>query len=192
MKIFILVGPSGSGKDTLGKVFTETGIPELISHTTRTIRDGEVDGVDYNFVTKEEIEEIEMIERSVYSGNIYGISKKEIDSKTSKHGNVFIITDINGMKQIEEIYKERVVPIFISVTLSQMIARMILRGDKEKDVLDRISHCIDNRELENIHKLKYVIINDDLQKAKEDLLLIIKKETDVEMCISIKNQPLAI
>lgn len=180
-RIFIIVGPSGSGKDTMGAFLKEKGIPELVSHTTRKIRKGEEDGVSYHFITKEEIDEIDMAETSNYAGNFYGLARDEISNKLSSYSYVFAITDINGMEQVKDIYGGMVIPIFISVDKSDMIERMTERGDRKEDILERVRHCEENNELESWKKCKYVIKNKDLKIAKKQLYEILSKEkVDIE------------
>ena len=175
-KIFVLVGPSGSGKTTLGEYLKSLGIPELVSHTTRRMRKGEIDGVTYHFINKEEFDSIEKVEYSEYAGNYYCLSKKEVENKLSKHNRVFAITDINGMKQVKEKYPEETISIFIEVTTNEMINRMMVRGDSEENIAKRINHAIENGELDNHKYCDYTIRNDKLYKAKHALDKIIRLE----------------
>lgn len=174
--IYILVGPSGSGKDSLGSHFESLGIPELVSTTTRKIRKGEVDGVAYNFVTKSEFDKIDKIEETEYSGNYYCLSKNEVDSKLSKYDNVFAITDVHGMQQIREQYPSETVAIFVQVTLDEMVERMKTRGDNIEDIAKRVSNAVLNRELENDKHCEYKIRNIDLEDAIWELENVIESE----------------
>lgn len=175
-KIFLLVGPSGSGKTSLGKYLTEIGIPELISHTTREIREGEIDGLTYYYVNKDEFNKIEKIEYSEYSGNYYCLSKKEIEDKLNKFKHVFVIVDINGVRQIKEKYPEETISIFIEVTLEEMIQRMEERKDSISDIANRVYHAVMSKELLNGTKCDYTIRNKDFEEAKEALNKIVKLE----------------
>lgn len=175
-KIFILVGPSGSGKTTLGEYLKTLGVPELVSHTTRKMRKGEIDGVTYHFIDKKEFNKIKRIEESEYDGNFYCLSKEEVDNKLAKFDKVFAITDIDGMRQVKEKYPVETVSIFIEVTIDEMIDRMIARGDSEENVAKRISHAIENNELENGKYCDYTIRNDELFKAKHSLDQVIRLE----------------
>lgn len=176
MRIFIIIGPSGSGKTTMGGFLKDYGIPELVSHTTREIREGEVDGVSYYFTNSDSIKEIDMIENSIYAGNTYGLSRIEVDSKLNQYENVFAITDFQGMTQIRSLYGDMVIPIFIEVELSDMIQRMTERGDSLDNITQRINYYKDNKESENASKCKYVVINKSLSQAKIQLLNIVKEE----------------
>lgn len=177
-KIFLLIGPSGSGKDTLGEYLKSKGIPELVSHTTRKMRDGEIDGINYHFISEEEFNKIERIEESKYSGNFYALSKSEVDSKLKEFNSVFAIVDINGYKQIKEKYPEETISIFIEVTLDEMAYRMKQRGDKKEDIAKRISNAILTDELSNGNECDYIIRNKegffDLSKEALDKIIILE------------------
>lgn len=177
-RIFLLIGPSGSGKDTLGEHLKSKGIPELVSHTTRKMREGEIDGVNYHFITKEKFNKIERIEESNYSGNFYALSKSEVDSKLKEFNSVFAIVDINGYEQIKEKYPEETVSIYIEVTLDEMAYRMRQRGDKKEDIAKRISNAILTDELSNGKECDYIIRNEDglfnLSKEALDKIIILE------------------
>lgn len=177
-KIFILVGASGSGKTTLGGFLKDMGIPELVSHTTRPMRDGEVEGVSYYFVSKGEFDKTDKIEYSEYAGNYYCLSKKETMDKLSKNKAVFAITDINGMTQIKEKYPNFVVPIYISIEKTETIEeRMSKRGDKAENIKKRIQNAIENDEFSNYKYCKYIIDNNgDLENAVTQLIKIVEDE----------------
>lgn len=179
-KIFILVGPSGSGKTTLGRYLESLGIPELVSHTTREPRKGEIEGKSYYFINKEEFDKIERVEYSNYSGNFYCLSKKEVENKLSNYEIVFAVTDINGMKQIKKQYPEETVSIFIEVTMDEMIDRMLERGDNKESIAKRMSNAVLNEELKNGKYCDYIVRNNELHKAQHSLDQIIRLERFVE------------
>lgn len=175
-RIFILMGASGVGKTTLGNFLKEQGIPELVSHTTREKRSGEIDGETYYFVSKEEFDQIEKIEFSNYNGNFYCLSKKEVEEKLQKHDKVFVIADINGVKQIKAHYPKQVTVIYISASLEEMKQRMKARGDSEEKIQSRIDYALKTKELENGKYADYIIENHDLNQAKKELLRIVLGE----------------
>mgnify|MGYP001161904937 CR=1 FL=1 len=179
-KIFILVGPSGSGKTTLGEYLKSKGIPELVSHTTRKKRKGEIDGVTYYFISKKEFDALEKIEYSEYDGNFYCLSKKEVEEKLLKFNSVFAITDIHGVQQIKKHYPNEGVAIFIETTIDERVDRMKKRGDSKENIASRVAHAIINDELENGKYCDYIIRNDKLQKAKLALNRIILEHLHLE------------
>ena len=182
MKIILLVGASGSGKTTIGKRLEDLGIPQLISHTTRIQRHGEVEGKDYYFVNKKEIENIEFIESSTYDGNTYGLSKKELLQKTSMSDTVYFITDKHGAKQIQELYPEETEYFWVSIDTSLMIERMVSRGDKWDKILKRINHSQENLELyppsyESKYNVEYTELRANVNIEKI-VVAILRKITD--------------
>ncbi|HDR7922608.1 guanylate kinase [Bacillus paranthracis] len=176
-EIFILLGPSGSGKTTLGKTLEEKmGIPEVISHTTRKPRVGEVDGRDYYFVSNKTFDELDKIESVVYAGNSYCVSREEIDSKLTMHDRIYVVTDINGAMQVKKAYSDIVTIIFISLSLTRMGWRMFRRGDSFSKIKDRILYCIKNKEGKNHLHADYVVVNNNFDRAVQELNGIVSKK----------------
>lgn len=161
-KIFIFVGPSGAGKTTLiDKIKDELNIPNLITHTTRAKRIGEVDGKNYHFVSVEEFNKLDKIEYTKYSENFYGLSKKEIDNKLKYNDKVLITQEKSGALKTKEIYGDSVKIIYLYVSLETMRQRMRDRGDSEESINKRINNAISSNEFENIKIADYVLINED-------------------------------
>lgn len=178
-KIFLLMGPSGSGKTTLGGYLKELGIPELVSHTSRPPRKGEVNGVNYYFVDKEKFMDLELIEFVEYDGHYYGMSKDEVRRKFAQSNKVFVIAEFNGAKQFKEAYPQEIVIIFITIPLAEMEKRMRERGDSEKSIKRRIERAIQQKEHDNKWIADYVIENINLEKSKEQLKKIVESEINV-------------
>ncbi|MDX5808201.1 guanylate kinase [Bacillus cereus group sp. BfR-BA-02730] len=176
-EIFILVGPSGSGKTTLGKTLEKRmGIPEVISHTTRKPRAGEVDGRDYYFVSNKTFDELDKIESVVYAGNSYCVSRGEIDSKLTMHDRIYVVTDINGAMQVKKAYGEIVTIIFISLSLIRMAWRMFKRRDSFSKIKDRILYCIKNKERMNHVHADYIVVNNNFERSVQELNKIVSKK----------------
>lgn len=177
--IYLIIGPSGSGKTTLGNFLKENGVPELISHTTRKMRKGEIDGETYYYVTKEEFDKIDKIEVSNYGGNHYCLSRKEVEEKLRKYDKVFAIVDVNGVKQIKKHY-DNVVVVYIDVTMEEMTERMKQRGDKEENIIKRLKYAIDTKEFSNKKYADIIIRNDSLERAKEALKNVVMVEDNTK------------
>lgn len=135
--IVIITGPSGSGKTTAGeKLAAEFNIARSISATSREQRKGEIDGSDYYFKTRQEMEQMikndEMIEYSYHFGNIYGVPKSNLE-KLKKQDLIFIV-DYNGAQKISKLAKEkskkRVIKIYIDISPKAALERIKKRGDK--------------------------------------------------------------
>lgn len=143
MEIFVIVGASGAGKTSIARKLEESNDwVECKSHTTRTMRDGEVNGKDYYFIDEETFNEMlangEFAENVTYDGNQYGISKEEIEAIHSKGNNCFIIANYDGYKQIKKIYPESK-SIFVYARVGDCLTRMKARGDSTRNAHNRIS-----------------------------------------------------
>ncbi|KAL1916597.1 uncharacterized protein VTP21DRAFT_5788 [Calcarisporiella thermophila] len=176
--IIVLSGPSGAGKSTLLKrLFAE--FPNTfgfsVSHTTRKPRPGEVDGKDYYFVTKEEmqkeISEGKFIESATFSGNMYGTSIMAVE-RVVETGKVCILDiDMQGVQQIK---KTNLNPRYIFIqppSLKILESRLRGRGtETEENIAQRLAAS--EREI-NYSKEEgsydFVVINDDIEKAYQDL-----------------------
>lgn len=174
-KIILLQGASSSGKTTLGQHIQTLGVKELISHTTRQRRKGEIPNQTYYYITKEEFDKIDKLEQTYYAGNYYCLSRQEVE----RHNEdlVYCIVDSEGVRQIREAYgEENVVVIYLDVSDYQMRKRMKLRGDSEDDIKKRIEHCYQTKErLIGLELCDYAIPNVDLESAKEIIEQIIIK-----------------
>ncbi len=146
--IYIIMGPSGSGKTEVGEYLKSIGIKELVSHTTRVPRTGEKDGEAYHFVDEQSFLHVDKVEESMYAGNRYGVSREEVERKTSE-GDVFAVTDINGARAFSALYKEDVRIIYISASPKILRKRMKKRGDSRKAIRKRFQNYIKNRETLN-------------------------------------------
>jgi len=168
MAIILLVGPSGSGKSTAEKELV-LNYPETyhkaVSHTTRKPRDGEKDGADYHFASKEHFNTLEkenkFIESTEYVGNKYGVSKEEI--KPNK--DTIIVVEPNGARQILDWARgnERVIVIYFDIPLKDRIKGMKDRGDNEEKILERA-----NNETVSLSALQDLNIKPDYKVKKLD------------------------
>jgi guanylate kinase len=133
-RLYMIVGPSGTGKSTLAKTMTEEGIVEVVSHTTRAPREGEIPGRSYHFVSGEEFEKLvnqgQMLEHVTYSGNRYGVSRAAVEQAVS-HGPACIVVEGHGAIQIKKALGDDAVHIFFLVPPPPDVlrARMLARGD---------------------------------------------------------------
>ncbi len=180
--LVILSGPSGSGKDTvLDCVHKRDIIPiqRSVSMTTREKRDGEIDGVDYYFVTKEyfekQIKEKNMLESAVYSSNYYGTPKGPVDRWLSENKTVVLKIEVQGAEKIKRMYPESV-SIFIMPPSMQILEKR-LRGretDSEESIRMRMDAALG--EMQCAEKYDYVVFNDVLEDTVNDICAIIKAE----------------
>jgi guanylate kinase len=151
------MGPSGSGKTAIGK---GSGLPELVSHTSRDMRKGEVHGETYYFVTKKDIDKMNKAEFTEYAGNYYCLSTREVERKLEDNDSVFVIMDRNGVRQMKGMYGDEVRVIYIDVPFYQLAKRLYKR-DGFKAAFKRVWHMIKTRERKNKEIADYVIKNSD-------------------------------
>lgn len=161
MALFLITAPSGAGKTSLAHKLQKLGYwNECISHTTRPMRDGEVDGETYYFVNKEVFTKMhengEFAEHVIYHGNYYGVSHAEINRVMEKNGNVFIIVEYGGYLQIKEQYPDAI-GIYIWVTKEDCMMNMLSRGDSIESANKRIYTY--EKEIAQKNHYDYVIRN---------------------------------
>lgn len=140
-RIIVIVGASGSGKTTIANLLQEGGIPRLITTTTRPIREGEVDGVDYHFATDEEVATKAFVEMTSYAGYTYGLTIQAVQDGYEKSDTVSVIVDKNGAKAIKRLYPDEAIIVYLSVGEETIIERMTVRGDSEEAIFDRVEHA---------------------------------------------------
>jgi guanylate kinase len=173
--ILLLSGPSGCGKSSLLKEVYKTidNYYFSISTTTRNIRDGEKDSVDYFFVTKEkfkeDIQNNNFLEWAEVHGNYYGTSLTPITKALDEGKLVIFDIDVQGFEQVIKKFRDITTTVFITTpSLKELENRLYSRGTDNSDVIEkRIANAKD--EIEYIDKYDYLIINDDLQTAAKQL-----------------------
>ncbi|KAK2907899.1 guanylate kinase 1b [Channa argus] len=181
----VLSGPSGAGKSTLMKKLMkdyEDVFGFSVSHTTRDPRPGEEDGKDYHFTTREAMQEgidnAEFIENAEFSGNMYGTSKAAIEDVRAKNLICILDVDIQGVKRIKETDLN---PIYISIQPPSMeILEKRLRDrqtESEESLQKRLEAARIDMELSKEPGVfDVVIINDDVERAYEELKDILNEE----------------
>jgi guanylate kinase len=178
--VLVLSGPSGAGKSSLIKEI-ESDIGEFyfsISTTTRPIRDGEVDGVDYHFVSEEEfkkdIEDEFFLEYALVHGNYYGTSIKPVKEALANGKLVIFDIDVQGNTAINNRLGDITTSVFITPpTLSELKRRLEHRDTDAQDVIDnRVKMA--KREIQRISEYDFIVVNEDLKVAAEVLKQIAK------------------
>ncbi|MBR4973787.1 MAG: guanylate kinase [Clostridia bacterium] len=177
--VFIVSGPSGSGKDTiLAKLFAKC--PEIkfsISSITRGMRENEKEGEKYNFISREKFEQMikddELLEYNEYVGNYYGTPKKPVISATEKGDDIIIEVDVNGAHSIRNKLTDAVSIFIMPPSFAELKNRLSGRGTETAEIIEkRLSSALD--EIKRATEYDYIVVNDDLDIAVDDIIKIIK------------------
>jgi guanylate kinase len=187
-KLILVTGPSGVGKKTLIDHALEN-IPDCVfsvSATTRQPRPGEVDGREYHFLTRVDfergIESGDFAEYAEYGGNYYGTPYRSIEGALESGKNVLLELEVQGAKQLMKKMSDTL-SIFIMPplpyleSLRERLERRIERTGEKTDIDARLA--ISAKEIEEAHLFSCIIINDDLQKAKLMMILILAKRLGI-------------
>ncbi|BBM36721.1 guanylate kinase [Pseudoleptotrichia goodfellowii] len=178
-KLIIVSGPSGSGKSTVTKIVKDRlNIPLSISATTRKPREGEVEGIDYYFLSEDEfkrkISNDEFYEYANVHGNYYGTLKKTVEENLEKGLNVILEIDVQGALIAKDKKKDAVLVFF--KTKDTKILEERLRGrktDSEEVIKKRLENALKELEFEN--KYDYTVINEDIEDSCQKLIEIINE-----------------
>ncbi len=180
-RLFIVAGCSGVGKGTLLKLFLEQnpGIKLSISATTRQPREGEIDGVNYFFLKKEDfiksVEQGEFLEWTQFSGNYYGTKKSFVEKTLNKGTDLILEIEVNGAKNVKSQMPEAVTIFIMPPSVETLEER--LRGrhtEDEASIRKRLNEA--QREISEGKNFDYTIVNDNLDDAIKNLKLIFDKE----------------
>ncbi len=176
----MITGPSGVGKGTLIGLLLERRheLQLSISATTRDPRPGEVDGVAYHFLSPEEFHRRvtagEFLEHAAYSGNRYGTLRSEVDRRIESGHPVVLEIEIQGAEQIRETMPEAI-QVFIAPPepeFESLKARLTARGaDSDEAIAGRLA--VAERELAARAEFHHQVINDDLERATDELEAIV-------------------
>ena len=177
-KLIIVSGPSGSGKSTVTKIVKDKlNIPLSISATTRNPRDGEIDGKDYFFLSKEEfknkIANDEFYEYAEVHGNYYGTLKKTVEENLDKGLNVILEIDVQGALIAKEKKKDAILVFFRTKDMEVLEERLRDRKtDSEEVIQTRLKNA--ETELKYENKYNYTIVNENLENSIQELIDIIE------------------
>ena len=181
--LVIITAPSGSGKTTLCKEIQkkEDRIQFSISHTSRKIRQNEMNGIDYYFVTKDEfldgINNNDFIEWNFHFDCYYGTSRSQIQQSIDNKTPLLLELDVNGALAIQNLFPNQTISIFVEPpSINELKIRLQKRGSDTDEIITKRLQRIDF-ELSHKSNFDFSLINDKLSDATNKILEIIKNET---------------
>ena len=180
--LIVLSGPSGVGKGTVRKAIfdsEENDFQYSISMTTRKQREGEVDGVDYYFRSREEFEAMieagEMLEYAEYVGNYYGTPLTYVNQTLDEGQDVFLEIEVQGAKQVKDKVPDGVFIFLTPPDLAELKSRIIGRGTDEMSVIEE-RMAVAREEIEMMALYDYAVVNDEVPLAVQRIKDIIASE----------------
>lgn len=179
--LFIITSPSGGGKGTLIRKVLPTieNLSYSVSYTTRNSRDGEIHGEHYFFVGIDEfkslIEQKEFLEYAEVHGKFYGTSKTQVEKEISEGNDIILEIDVQGAENVQKLMPDAIGIFILPPTFEILQKRLIERQtEDEDDLFIRLNNA--KKEVKEVVEFDYVIINDDVEKATENLKSIILAE----------------
>jgi guanylate kinase len=179
--LFVVSSPSGGGKGTLvHRVLNSVaGVSYSVSYTTRAPRNGEVDGVDYFFVSPEKFAELvaadEFLEWARVHGNLYGTSRAQVVREISERGDIILEVDVQGATSVRKLLADSVSIFIVPPSFEVLRQRLVARGtDSPVELELRLRNA--PVELRDYVTFDYVIVNDDVDRAGAQLASIIYAE----------------
>ena len=180
--MIVISGPAGSGKGTVNAHLLRTGdFVYSVSATTRAPREGEVDGVNYHYITREEflrrIESGDMLEYTEYCGNFYGTPRKEAEEVLASGKNLILEIEVEGARNVKRRFPDAVLIMLLPPTFAIQEQRLRQRGtETEEKIRQRLTRT--KEEIAEADFYDYVVYNYDGKdrEAAEDLLAIVRAE----------------
>ena len=180
--LIVLSGPSGVGKGTVRKAIFESDDNDFqysVSMTTRNKREGEIEGVDYYFRTREEFEALieagEMLEYAEYVGNYYGTPLSYVQKTLDQGKDVFLEIEVQGAKQVKEKVPDGVFIFLTPPDLAELRSRITGRGTDSAEVIDERMR-VAREEIEMMALYDYAVVNDEVSKAVQRIREIVSSE----------------
>lgn len=178
--LIVVSAPSGCGKGTLlAEVLKNDNFYYSVSATTRAPREGEVNGVNYHFTSKEDFEKLiasgGVLEYAQYCGNYYGTPRKAVEDKLAEGKDVILEIEVQGAMKIKQSCPEAVFVFILPPSVETLKERLEKRGTETADVIaKRVAEA--RGEIEKAYNYDYVIVNDDLDTAVSQFIEAVEAE----------------
>ena len=187
--LFTISAPSGAGKTSLVKALTErkqSSIGVSISHTTREIRSGEIDGVDYHFVLEDEFQQMiaddQFLEHACVFDHSYGTARASVESMLNNGKHVILEIDWQGARQVKQKKPDTVCIYILPPSREVLGQRLIDRAtDDRKTIESRMMQA--DREMSHYGDAEFVVVNEDFERALHDLESLIQAQ-----CLTLGRQ----
>lgn len=178
-KLIVFSGPSGVGKGTIREAMKFNNFKFSISLTTRDIRPGETDGIHYHYVTKEffqdRIEQGKMLEHAEFVGNYYGTDLEFVERELDNGKNVFLEIECQGALQVLDKVEDVISIFIVPPSIEELEARLRGRGTEDEETLQkRLAKAREELTLKDHYK--YVVINDQVDRAAAEIDVILEQE----------------
>jgi guanylate kinase len=180
-KVFVITGPSGVGKGTLIRTLRER-VPDLelsVSATTRAPREAELEGRDYHFLSRDEFagraDANDFLEHAAYSGNRYGTLRSEVERRLAAGSSVVLEIEVQGARQVRAAMPEAVLVFIAPPSPDALRTRLEGRGTDEAEAISERLRTAE-LELDAQQEFKYVVVNDELDRAADELERIVRGE----------------
>lgn len=179
--LVVVSAPSGCGKDTVINALRESDFKfeKTVSDTTRVMREGEANGVDYTFIDettfKNRIENGYYLEYTVYNGNFYGTPKSEVEKHLEKGECVLMKIEVEGAGNVRKLMPEAVSVFLVPPSMEELEKRLKGRGTETEDSFKKRFETA-KQELARAPEYDYIVVNDEISKCVEKIRNIIETE----------------